>query len=106
VALQYLSAWLAGSGAVGINNLMEDAATAEIARSQLWQWIRHRVHTSEGNEVTLGLVRAMLTEETARLRGEAADPDRLAAAASLLDQLVSAEEFPEFLTLQAYQRLD
>jgi malate synthase len=106
VALQYLSAWLAGSGAVGINNLMEDAATAEIARSQLWQWIRHRVRTSEGTEVTLGRVRAILAEETARLRPGHADPARLDAAAALLDQLVSAEEFPEFLTLQAYQRLE
>jgi malate synthase len=106
VALQYLAAWLGGSGAVGINNLMEDAATAEIARSQLWQWIRHRVRTDEGSEVTLGMVRAMLAEETARLRPTQADPTRLDAAATLLDQLVSAEEFPEFLTLQAYQRLD
>ena len=106
VALQYLSAWLAGSGAVGINNLMEDAATAEIARSQLWQWIRHRVRTSEGTEVTLGRVRAILAEETARLRPGHPDPARLDAAAALLDQLVSAEEFPEFLTLQAYQRLE
>jgi malate synthase len=106
VALQYLSAWLAGSGAVGINNLMEDAATAEIARSQLWQWIRHRVRTSEGNEVTVGRVRTILAEETARLRPGHPDPARLDAAAALLDQLVSAENFPEFLTLHAYQRLD
>jgi malate synthase len=106
VALQYLAAWLGGSGAVGINNLMEDAATAEIARSQLWQWIRHRVRTGEGSEVTLGKVRSVLAEETARLRPTQADPARLEAAAALLDQLVSAEEFPEFLTLQAYQRLD
>jgi malate synthase len=106
VALQYLSAWLAGSGAVGINNLMEDAATAEIARSQLWQWIRHRVRTIEGSEVTLGRVRTILAEETARLRPGHPDPARLEAAAALLDQLVSAEDFPEFLTLHAYQRLD
>ena len=106
VALQYLAAWLGGSGAVGINNLMEDAATAEIARSQLWQWIRHRVRTEEGSEVTLGRVRSVLAEETARLRPTQTDPARLDAAAALLDQLVSAEEFPEFLTLQAYQRLD
>ncbi|HKU63348.1 MAG TPA: malate synthase A [Gemmatimonadales bacterium] len=106
VALQYLSAWLGGSGAVGINNLMEDAATAEIARSQLWQWIRHRVRTDEGPEVTLGMVRSILAEETARLRPTQPDPTRLEGAAALLDQLVAAEEFPEFLTLQAYQRLD
>jgi malate synthase len=106
VALQYLAAWLGGSGAVGINNLMEDAATAEIARSQLWQWIRHRVRTDQGTEVSLGRVRAVLAEETARLRPIHPDPTQLAAAAALLDQLVSAEEFPEFLTLQAYQRLE
>ncbi len=106
VALQYLAAWLGGSGAVGINNLMEDAATAEIARSQLWQWIRHRVRTEEGSEVTLGRVRSVLAEETARLRPTQTVPARLDAAAALLDQLVAAEEFPEFLTLQAYQRLD
>jgi malate synthase len=106
VALQYLAAWLGGSGAVGINNLMEDAATAEIARSQLWQWIRHRVRTDEGSEVTLGRVRSVLAEETERLRTTQPDSTRLDAAATLLDQLVSAEEFPEFLTLQAYQRLE
>jgi malate synthase len=106
VALQYLAAWLGGSGAVGINNLMEDAATAEIARSQLWQWVRHRVRTDDGWEVTLGRVRSVLAEETERLRTTQPDSTRLETAATLLDQLVSAEEFPEFLTLQAYQRLE
>ena len=56
VAIQYLAAWLGGSGAVAINNLMEDAATAEIARAQLWQWIRHGVRTAEGTPVTLARV--------------------------------------------------
>jgi malate synthase len=64
------------------------------------------VRTSEGSEVTLGRVRAILAEETARLRPGHPDPARLDAAAALLDQLVSAEDFPEFLTLHAYQRLD
>jgi malate synthase len=106
VALQYLEAWLRGSGAVAINNMMEDTATAEIARAQLWQWVRHGVRTEEGEPVTLERVRALLEEETARLQGAAADEDRLAEAAALLDALVSAREFPEFLTLGAYERLE
>jgi malate synthase len=105
VALQYLAAWLAGSGAVAINNLMEDAATAEIARSQLWQWIRHRAKTESGEPVTVDRCRAILREENARLIAEGGDPARLATAGELLDGLFSAEEFPEFLTLTAYQRL-
>jgi malate synthase len=105
VALQYLAAWLGGSGAVAINNLMEDAATAEIARSQLWQWIRHRAKTDSGQTVTLEGCRAMLREEIQRLESEGGDNERLASAAELLESLFSAKEFPEFLTLVAYQRL-
>jgi malate synthase len=105
VAIQYLAAWLAGSGAVAINNLMEDAATAEIARAQLWQWIRHGVRTAEGSVVTLATVRDLIRSETAALKDDHRDPERLARAAALLDALVSAEEFPEFLTLAAYEEL-
>jgi malate synthase len=105
VALQYLAAWLGGSGAVAINNLMEDAATAEIARSQLWQWIRHGAKTETGEPITVALCRAILQQETTRLTAEGADPGRLASAGELLDSLFSAEAFPEFLTLTAYQRL-
>jgi len=105
VAIQYLAAWLAGSGAVAINNLMEDAATAEIARAQLWQWIRHRVRTAEGTPVTLALVRSLVRSEAEYLKTGHPDPDRLARAAGLLDGLVAAEEFPEFLTLAAYEEL-
>jgi malate synthase len=105
VALQYLAAWLDGSGAVAINNLMEDAATAEIARAQLWQWIRHRVRTAEGTEVTLAWVRGLLREETASLREGHPHPVRLERAAALLDALVAAPTFPEFLTLAAYEEL-
>jgi malate synthase len=105
VALQYLAAWLGGSGAVAINNLMEDAATAEIARSQLWQWIRHRASTESGTPITIELCRSMLEEERARLLAESGDPARLASASELLDGLFSAEVFPEFLTLAAYQKL-
>ena len=105
VALQYLEAWLRGSGAVAINNMMEDTATAEIARAQLWQWIRHGVRTEEGEPVTLDRVRALLGEEVARLETAAAGESRLADAAGLLEALVAAEEFPEFLTLGAYEKL-
>jgi malate synthase len=105
VALQYLAAWLGGSGAVAINNLMEDAATAEIARSQLWQWIRHQAKTESGKPVTVERCRAMLREESARLAAEGSEPARLASASELLDGLFSAEVFPEFLTLTAYERL-
>jgi malate synthase len=100
VALQYLEAWLRGSGAVAINNLMEDAATAEIARAQLWQWIRHGTPTESG-PVTLEIVRTMLREELERHAGPGAWLD----AAALLDALVSARDFPEFLTLTAYQKV-
>jgi malate synthase len=105
VGLQYLSAWLGGSGAVAINNLMEDAATAEISRSQLWQWIRHGARTEDGEPVTLDRCRAILREEKLKLEQAGGEHERLEMAADLLDSLMSAEVFPEFLTLAAYQRL-
>jgi malate synthase len=106
VALQYLEAWLRGSGAVAINNMMEDTATAEIARAQLWQWVRHGVSTEDGQPVTLERVRALLAEERRRLESIAGAGQRLGEAAALLDALVSAREFPEFLTLGAYEKLE
>jgi malate synthase len=105
VALQYLEAWLRGSGAVAINNMMEDTATAEIARAQLWQWIRHGVRTERGEPVTLERVRRMLREELVRLEAGAGEETRLADAAQVLESLVAARDFPEFLTLGAYERL-
>jgi len=105
VALQYLAAWLGGSGAVAINNLMEDTATAEIARSQLWQWIRYGATTDSGEPITVAGCREILNEEKARLARDGGDTARLASAADLLDGLYSAKEFPEFLTLAAYARL-
>jgi malate synthase len=105
VALQYLEAWLRGSGAVAINNMMEDTATAEIARAQLWQWIRHGVRTEQGEPVTLDRVRGLLREEVERLKGTAPGETRLGDAADLLESLVAAREFPEFLTLGAYEKL-
>jgi malate synthase len=105
IAIQYLSAWLGGSGAVAINNLMEDAATAEISRSQLWQWIRHGASTENGEPITLARCRAILREEREKLEGSGGAGEQLATAADLLDSLISAEVFPEFLTLAAYQKL-
>ena len=107
VALQYLEAWLRGSGAVAIHNLMEDAATAEISRAQLWQWIRHGATTAEGTRVTRALYARLRDEELAALEGARGDaPSRLRAAAALLDRLVLADRFDEFLTLGAYAMLD
>jgi malate synthase len=108
VALQYIGSWLAGRGCVPINNLMEDAATAEISRAQLWQWIRHGAKLSDGRAVTLDLVRPMIAEEVARLSskppGEVSAP-KIEAAGKLLLSLVGASSFTEFLTTPAYEEL-
>ncbi|MBV6415729.1 MAG: Malate synthase A [Steroidobacteraceae bacterium] len=102
VALQYMAAWIAGNGCVPINNLMEDAATAEIARAQIWQWIRHpRGVLTDGRRVTLELFRELLAAEKARHTGPGFD-----VAAQLLDEITAADEFRTFLTLAAYQRID
>jgi malate synthase len=105
VALQYLDAWLQGSGAVAIFNLMEDAATAEIARSQLWQWVhRWAPLAGEGKrQVDAELYRSLRGDELQRLGGERAG--RLGDAARLLDSLVLAPEFVPFLTPSAYDLL-
>jgi malate synthase len=103
VALQYLDAWLRGNGAAAINNLMEDAATAEISRSQLWQWRVTATPLDDGTPLTAGRYRSIRDEELAALGG--AGTGRLADAATLLDELVLADDFVEFLTLPAYDRL-
>ena len=105
VALQYLASWLAGNGAAAINNLMEDAATAEISRSQLWQWRVHAVSLDDGRPMTAELYAAIRDIEFERL--QASDPAfRWTEAAVLLDELVMADAFTEFLTLAAYPRLE
>jgi malate synthase len=103
VAVRYLAAWLGGSGAVAIDGLMEDAATAEIARSQVWQWIRHRVATEVG-PITLERVRAILDEVEERRRAEQ-DGSPLAAARELFESVALTDELVEFLTIPAYQWL-
>jgi malate synthase len=105
VALQYLAAWLAGNGAAAINNLMEDAATAEISRSQLWQWRVHATPLEDGRPMSAEIYSAIRDEELGRL--ESAMPGfRWTDAASLLDDLVLSDDFAEFLTLDAYPLLD
>ncbi len=109
VALQYLAAWLGGNGAVAVYNLMEDVATAEIARSQVWQWVHAGVRLAGGEQVTADLVRRIEDEELAAIRaaqGEAYDEARFAAARELFEQVALADDFPEFLTLPAYERVD
>ena len=106
VALQYLEAWLRGLGAVAIHNLMEDAATAEISRSQLWQWIRHAVPVEGegGGPMSEALYRTVRGEVLTSLRGSAPAGNRLDEAAALLDQLLLGE-FVDFLTIPAYEKL-
>ena len=107
VALQYLAAWLGGNGAAAINNLMEDAATAEISRSQLWQWRTSGTRLDDGRSVTSDLYSAIRDEELTRLRADPSiDRGRLAAAAGVLDQLVLDDDFHEFLTIPAGSHLD
>ena len=93
VGIQYLDAWLRGSGAVAIFNLMEDAATSEISRSQVWQWLHH-------GRVTREDVERAIEEETAKLEGDVAE------ARELFEQVALGEEFVEFLTLPAYEHID
>ena len=102
VAIQYVSRWLDGQGAVAIDNLMEDAATAEISRAQIWQWIRQEVSLSDGRIVTDDLYRTLRASELDKLNSQ--DP-LVHQAAGLLDELVVGQEFTEFLTLPAYKKL-
>jgi malate synthase len=110
VGIQYLASWLRGVGAAAIYNLMEDAATAEISRSQVWQWVHHGVALREGRPVTRELVRAVEAEELARLRAavgaEAFRQGRYEEAVDLFERVALSERFVEFLTLPAYERID
>ncbi len=96
VGIQYLEAWLGGQGAVPIYNLMEDAATAEISRTQIWQWIRHGATLDDGRTVTRALVQQMIAEESA---------GRLATARALFETMATSVELEDFLTLPAYEML-
>ena len=109
IGLRYLAAWLAGSGCVPIDDLMEDAATAEISRAQLWQWLHHAARLEDGRTVDVAIFQDALQRETSKMRqklGEDAwSSSRFPLAASIFEQLVSATEFEDFLTLPAYAQL-
>ena len=102
VGIQYLHTWLKGSGAVGIFNLMEDAATAEISRSQVWQWLHNDVELDTGTKVTRELIDRLVEEEVDKLPGDPADYDE---ARSTFLEVAVADDFAEFLTLPAYERM-
>ncbi len=110
VAIQYIGAWLAGQGAVPIYNLMEDAATAEISRSQVWQWMRSpKGVLDDGRKIDKPMVAAMIPEELAKIRdllGAAYAQGKYDDAAKIFADLVNADTFVEFLTLPAYERID
>ena len=102
VGIQYLEAWLNGNGCVPIYNLMEDAATAEISRSQVWQWVKHGVVLTDGRRVTAELVRAAIDSELASKPGTPAKK----RAAEIFADMMTREDFQEFLTTAAYQDID
>ena len=105
VALQYLASWLAGNGAAAINNLMEDAATAEISRSQLWQWRVHGETLDDGSPMTAELLRRDPRRRAGTGCGHRRPDFRWADASALLDELVLSDDFADFLTIPAYSRL-
>jgi malate synthase len=109
VSIQYIEAWLSGTGAVAIHDLMEDAATAEISRASIWQWIQHGAVLNDGTRVTKELVRQTLAEELESLHQEVGDA-RFAAgkyveAARVMDEMTTGDDFADFLTLPAYEML-
>jgi malate synthase len=109
VGLQYLASWLNGTGAVAIFNLMEDAATAEISRSQVWQWLHNDITLEDtGEKVTTGLVDRIIDEELAKIReqgGPEFHTDEYADAVALFKEVALADDYSEFLTLPAYERM-
>jgi malate synthase len=105
VAIQYLDAWLGGNGAAAINNLMEDAATAEISRSQLWQWRSMAVPLEDGHPLTAERYGVIREEELRALDAAGGGAGHRIESAELLDRLVLDDDFTEFLTLPAYELL-
>jgi len=109
VGIQYLEAWLQGNGCVPLYNLMEDAATAEISRAQVWQWLHHNATLADGRPLTVELFGNLLEEEMDAIRAEVGD-DRFSSgkfqlAMELFDQMIRADDFADFLTLPAYQHI-
>src|SRR6266481_416987 len=107
VGLQYLEAWLRGNGCVPINNLMEDAATAEISRAQVWQWVHHKAKLNDGRAITKELVVQTMREELEKLKGmlgaDRFQKGKFELAAQLFETMMTSANFDEFLTLAAYE---
>ena len=110
VGILYIESWLRGVGAAALYNLMEDAATAEISRTQVWQWIHHGAKLDDGRTVTYELYKSLVPEELEKIMDYVGEENynngRFDEAVELFDKLLSSEEFVEFLTLPAYQRID
>ena len=102
VGLRYLISWLQGTGAAAIDDLMEDAATAEISRAQIWQWVHHDVELADGTEVTGALVERLLAEHAQRALDEGVPAEIVSMARALFKQVALSDEFIDFLTLPAY----
>jgi malate synthase len=110
VGIQYLESWLMGNGCVPIYNLMEDAATAEISRTQVWQWLRHGAALSDGRKITRELVRQTIADQLTHIRNTVGaaryDSGKFPQAANLFEQMMFSDQCPEFLTLAAYDSID
>ncbi len=106
VGIRYLASWLEGRGAAALDDLMEDVATAEISRSQVWQWVHHRAELDDGRPVTPELVHAVVEEETAVIEARDGGSAALADARKVFEQVALADDFVEFLTLAAYELID
>ena len=106
-AVRYTEEWISGLGCVPLNNLMEDAATAEISRAQIWQWIHHpRGAMADGTKIDQIMFQRVLNEELGRIRDEVGDAQfdkrKYSQAAEVLERVVTSDELPAFLTLEAY----
>jgi malate synthase len=110
VGIRYLAAWLTGAGAVPLYNLMEDVATAEISRAQLWQWLRHGARLDDGRVVCPRLVAAMIDDEAAAIRRDVGETafhgGRFDEACEIFSSLTLDYQLADFLTIAAYERLD
>ena len=110
VGIQYIESWLRGVGAAAINNLMEDVATAEISRSQVWQWIRHSSRLTDGSIVNADLVREIADDELAKIRERLGEDgwakSRFVEARAVFEEVALSSTFPAFLTLAALRHLD
>ena len=106
VGILYIQSWLLGQGAAALYNLMEDAATAEISRSQLWQWLNTESHTDSKITINNEYIDELMSDEVTKIKDFQEDPKRLDEAVSLFRDLIFDENFEEFLTLPAYTLID